>query len=32
MAAVECDLVALTFSDVISTAKTELAWKLRVNN
>jgi hypothetical protein len=28
----EADVIALTFSDVISSARTELAWKLRVNN
>ncbi len=28
----EADLTALTFSDIISSARTELAWKLRVNN
>lgn len=28
----EADVIALTFSDIISSARTELAWKLRVNN
>jgi hypothetical protein len=28
----EADVTALTFSDIISSARTELAWKLRVNN
>lgn len=27
----EADVIALTFSDIISSARTELAWKLRVN-
>lgn len=28
----EADVIALTFSDIISSARTELAWKLRVNS
>ncbi len=28
----EADVIALTFSDIISSARTELAWKLRANN
>lgn len=28
----EADVMALTFSDIISSARTELAWKLQVNN
>lgn len=28
----EADVTALTFSDIISTARTELAWKLRAQN
>lgn len=28
----EADVIALTFSDIISSARTELAWKLRAHN
>ena len=28
----EADVIALTFSDIISSARTELAWKLRTHN